>query len=352
MKKSKKNVLSLIIFIFIILMTTTISNATDTFTTDDGIVATKKVDGYNGNIEIDFSNISLNSEGNYVWAINETSSKDDISKWYALGDFSVSNKTAKINLVVTEEEILSILRKTNIAYLYIKDTKTENYIVNMLQIDLTLPPYHAFDLFQWLDNYYIIGGSLSYGVADQWNGATYNIRNAYYKFVKVTDEKLINKYNEAVQNKSSIEEIFSITADDIENITDWENCTRDYKYPYTKIDKEKLPADDGLYILYMKAKDADSKMIYGYRIWPLDAKTIPISGKNNENSTSNTIDNKNGIVNKNYIENTQTGKTDTTIASKILPNTGINITIIGIIILVIGVGIGTFAKYHTYKNIK
>lgn len=351
MRKNKKIILSVIVFAFILLITT-ISNATETFTTDDGIVATKKVEGYNGNIEIWFSNIPLSSEGNYVWAIGETSSKDDISKWYALGDFNINNKTAKVSLVVTEKEILAILRKTNTAYLYIKDTKTENYIVDTLQVDLTLPPYHAFDLYTWLDNYYIIGGSRLNGIADQWDGATYNIENAYYKFVKVTDESLINKYNEAVQNKTSIENVFSITVDDVENITDWENCTRDYTYPYTKIDKEKLPADDGLYILYMKAKDADSKMVYGYRIWPLEAKTIPTNGQNNGNNTPSTINNQNNTIDKDDTGNTQTGKTDPTVASKILPNTGEGIAIIGTILLIIVLGMGALAKYHNYKDVK
>ena len=346
MRKNKKIILSVIIFAFILLITT-ISNATETFTTDDGIVATKKVEGYNGSIEIQFSNIPLNSEGNYVWAIGETSVKDDIAKWYSLGDFSVSNKTAKISLVVTERGILNILRKTNTAYLSIKDTKTENYIVDTLQVDLTLPPYHAFNLYEWLGNYYLIGGSLS--SVDQWEGATYNIKNAYYKFVKVTDESLINKYNEAVQNKTSIENVFSITVDDVENITDWENCTSDHTYPYTKIDKEKLPTDDGLYILYMKAKDADSKMVYGYRIWPLEPKTISTGtqGSINGNTAGGDENNKNTITGNNATE-----KTDPTVANKILPNTGASIAIIGTIVLVIVLGIGALAKYHTYKDVK
>lgn len=346
MRKNKKIMLSIIIFTFILLITT-ISNATETFTTDDGIVATKKVEGYNGSIEFNFNNIPLSSEGNYVWSIGETSVKDDIAKWYSLGDFSVSNKTAKISLVVTEKGILNILRKTNTAYLSIKDTKTENYIVDTLQVDLTLPPYHAFNLYEWLGNYYLIGGSLA--SVDQWEGATYNIENAYYKFVKVTDESLINKYNEAVQNKTSIENVFSITVDDVENITDWENCTRDHTYPYTKIDKEKLPTDDGLYILYMKAKDADSKMVYGYRIWPLEAKTIPTNGQNNGNNTLNNQDNP---IDKDDTGSIQTGKTDSTVANKILPNTGLSIAIIGTILLIILLGMGALAKYHNYKDVK
>ena len=102
----------------------------------------------------------------------------------------------------------------------------------------------------------------------------------------------------------------------------------------------------------MKAKDADSKMVYGYRIWPLEAKTIPTNGQNNGNNTPSTINNQNNTIDKDDTGNTQTGKTDPTVASKILPNTGEGIAIIGTILLIIVLGMGALAKYHNYKDVK
>ena len=357
--KKQKILISLIIFACI-LMAATIVNAADTFTTTDGILVTKKVEGYNGDIDLKISNIELSSEKNYVWGISETSVADNVQKWFVLGNFSVNNKTAEINLVMSNEDILSVLRKTNTVYLFIKDTKDENYLVDKLEMDLTLPPYHAVGITEWLGSYYIIGGDLT--SVDQWDGASYNISNAYYKFEKVTDSQLIRKYNDAVENKTSMEDIFDITIEDIENVTDWEKCTRDYGYAYTKIDKENLPKDNELYILYIKAKDSDSKILYGYKIWPIDGKKV------NESYTDNNDGNKDN-KDSNIASNTQkqetatpvTEKKDQTIAAqkdqttatyKTLPNTGIGMALIGSVILVIVGGIALLAKYHKYRDIK
>ena len=112
-------------------------NAADTFTTSDGINVKKVVTGYTqGSIELEISNYKFSSEGNYEWAISATKSISEDTKWYVLGDINASKGTAKLNLTVQEEEILAILRKTDTAYLFVKDeSKT---FINGLQLDLTL----------------------------------------------------------------------------------------------------------------------------------------------------------------------------------------------------------------------
>lgn len=274
MLKNKKILIALLLLIAILIVPGFV-NAEDTFTTTDGITVKKVVSGFsNGNLELDVSNITLSLEGNYVWGIGTSSVVDNITKWYVLGDISASNSTAKINLTVQDKEILAILRKTNTAYLFIKDTKgtdnanDDNLLVNGLEIDLTLPPLYAFDYCVWLDSYYIIGGNLS--SVNQWCGATYNIKNAYYKFEKITDETLITNYKKALLDGTSLSNVFSIDTSTVENIEDWTACTRDSNYPITKIDEEKLPTDQGAYYLWIKAKDTDSKTVYGCLIVNID----------------------------------------------------------------------------------
>ena len=82
------------------------------------------VGGFSGDVEFKISNIPLTADGEYVWGIGTTTSNADIAKWYTLGEVNETNKTAKINLVVSDKDILNILRKTNTAYLYIKDNTT------------------------------------------------------------------------------------------------------------------------------------------------------------------------------------------------------------------------------------
>ena len=275
MKKTKQLIMSLIVGI-ILVMIPTVVKADDTFTTTDGIVVKKVVTGFsNGSIELDISNIDLSSEGNYVWGISKNSSIDNITKWYVLGDINASKKTASVNLTVQDNKILALLRETNTAYLFIKDTKAttetsdDTIIIDGLQIDLTLPPLYAFDYTIWLDSYYIIGGNL--GSVDEWEGATYNIQTAYYKFEKITDETLVANYKQALLDGTSLTEVFSIDTATVEAVEDWTACTRDNNYPYTKIDKTKIPTDQGAYYLWIKAKDTDSKTVYGCLIVNIDA---------------------------------------------------------------------------------
>lgn len=263
-----KRILLIIILAIALFLIPNICKATDTFTTSDGIVVKKVVTGFsNGSIELDINNITLSSEGNYEWGISTATTSDSVTKWYVLGDINTSKKTAKLNLTVQESNILAILRKTDTAYLFIKDSDN-SLIINGLELDLTLPPLYAFEYYIWLDSYYIIGGNLS--SVKQWNGATYNIKNAYYKFEKITDEALISKYKQASLDGTSLTSVFSIDKSKVENIENWTACTRDYSYPFTKIDESKIPTDQGAYYLWIKAKDTDSKTVYGCLIVNID----------------------------------------------------------------------------------
>ncbi len=345
MKKRKNIIIFGGIFAFLLLFTVK-ANATETFSTSDGIIATKIVEGMNGNIEFSISNIPLKAQEEYEWGISKTSSKEDVTKWYDLSDYNESNKSAKINLLVSEKDVFSILRTTDIAYLYIKDVKAGTYIVDALKVDLTLPPYRACELYEWLKDYYFIGGTKSSGTL-QWSWAIYNIKNVSYKFVKVTDENLIQKYNQAIDNKTSIEDVFSINVKDIASLTGWESCVGNDVHGYTKILQERLPTDGGLYILYMKAKDSDSKTVYGYRTWPSGLKKVPIEN-NNESNVNNVNKGPQEGSTTNKGNSTIVGKTDTTTAKQILPNTGVTKIII-LTIVVLGI-VGTIG-YIKDKNL-
>lgn len=268
MLKSKR-ILLIILILMLLIIIPTIVNAEETFTTTDGIVVKKIVTGFsNGSIELDISNIELSSEGNYVWGIGSSASVDNITKWYVLGDINSAKSTTKINLTVQDRDILSLLRKTDTAYLYIKNNADDSLIVDALQLDLTLPPLYAFNYTTWLDSYYIIGGNLS--SVNQWDGTTYNIVNAYYKFERIADETLISKYKQAIINGTSLSNVFSIDKNTVMNIENWNACTRDHSYPFTKIDKSEIPTERGTYYLWLKAKDTDSKTVYGCLIIDID----------------------------------------------------------------------------------
>lgn len=248
-------------------MTKEVGAYEDTFTTDDGIVVKKVVDGFsNGSIELDVSNITLNTQENYEWGIATNSNLESVEKWFTLGDFNTQK--AKLNLTVQDNKILEILRKTDTVWLFIKNASDDTLLINALKLDLALPPLNAINYHVWLDSYYIIGGNAS--SAAQWSAMTYNIKTAWYKFEKITDEALVSNYKQALIEGTNVNEVFSITPEIVANKENWNACTRDNNYPMTKIDKTKIPTDQGTYYLWVKGKDADSKMVYGCVIINID----------------------------------------------------------------------------------
>ena len=269
MRGKLKYSITLVLFLLIALCITTQVNAAETFTTEDGIVATKEITSFtSGNIDFKLSNIPLVSDGNYEWLITTSETvdlTDEDLDWYVLGDFSASKSTATVSLTITNKDVLAVLRKTNEAYLFVKNSDNNTLIIDGLAVDLTLPPLYAFDIYERWDSYYIIGEP-----NEQWGGATYSIDTAYYKFEKITDETLIANYKKAIAEGTSLASVFSITPDDVEGVEGWNPCSNDYSYPSTKIDETEIPTEQGVYYLWIKAKDADSKTLYGCLILSID----------------------------------------------------------------------------------
>ena len=61
----------LITIIAILFLIPTIVKANETFTTPDGIVATKIVNNSAGNVEFKITNLNISEEGSYKWTINQ-----------------------------------------------------------------------------------------------------------------------------------------------------------------------------------------------------------------------------------------------------------------------------------------
>lgn len=277
MKKLKMLVV-IICFILLMFLCNTKVNAAETFKTSNGITATKIVQSTNGDIEFKFSNITLSPEGSYTWAISRTSSYDAKEYSNNLGDFSLENKTALIALTTSQEEIWQILRETNTAYLFIKDEKTNNFIVNSLKVDLTLPALSAFKVTKGRYNIaYVLtkgGESIDYTDAKRNSTAkaTYDIKNMYFKFVKITDSKIIDAYHKAKDNGTGLQSISGLA--NLNQVPDsgWITASNESGMYNTKIRTTDVPTQPGVYYLWLKGKDSDTKMVLGYTLIEVEGK--------------------------------------------------------------------------------
>lgn len=286
--KKLKNLVMLLLFIAILFCVPKMVEATyeDTFKTEDGIVVTKNIPGTNGDIELKISNIELDPEGSYTWTISRNSVDGEDDDYSAnLGDYTPSSKTALISLTTSATKILSILRETNTAYLFIKDEKEDKYIVNALKIDLTLPALKAFkvtktDIIKNQSNsakniryvitksgYEIDHDSSTYNSSAK---STYDIKTIYFKFVKITDNTVIAAYKQAIINNTDIETLTCFASLDDVPDTGWKTAGNDCGYYNTKILNDDVPTETGVYYLWLKGKDADSKTVIGYNIIEID----------------------------------------------------------------------------------
>lgn len=261
-----KRILLILILALALFLIPSICNATDTFETSDGIVVKKVVDGYGGNIEFRFSNINLNEENNYTWGIGMNTNSSDVEEWYPLGDFSQSKKLATITLT-SSGKVGKILKEKNTAWIYIKDDTNNLFIVEALKVDLTLPLLRAFKIVENPDATTFRSFSID---------SVYGIDSLHYNIQKITDENVISAYKEAKITGKDLSTITNLATIDDAPATGWKVMDEVYSainnfYIHNK------PGESGIYYVWVKGKDTESKMVYGYNIFGLDNESPIVS---------------------------------------------------------------------------
>ena len=283
MKKTKFLFLGILMVLFLFAIPTVSNAYEDTFKTSDGIVVKKVVTSDIGDIEFQISNITLDAEGSYTWSIGKTSTASEAVYSANLGDYTPSKKVAYFSLGTNVREIYDLLRTTNNGYLFIKDEKNNNYIVNGLRVDFTLPPlkafkvtYHTSETTSWSQmygGYAITRNGKAYEYANPsddgfTNGSTstYGIKTIMYQFVKITDNTLKSKCQDAIVNSTSLEDISGLASLDDAPTSGWKTAEQIYTNINTKIKANNVPTDPGVYYLWLKGSDSDTKTVVGYTI--------------------------------------------------------------------------------------
>jgi len=285
MKINLKISLIIISIMTLLLIVPSMVNAAETFTTNDGIVATKIVENTDGAIDFKLTNINLIAGGSYSWSVSTTANANEISDnaWFTLADFKPESKSAVLSLTPSVSSIRNILKSTDVAWLYIKDIKSNKLIVNALKVDLTLPPLKAFKITK--------NGFYNPNVPSNpaWNiSKTYSLNNFSYKLEKITDVNVLNAFTSSNGDLSKLNLLSVSSAPE----TGWQTCQS--SLGYSTVPNSAIPKDDGLYYLWIKAKDTDSKTVFGYTVINFDGdapvvKSIyvssPVSGTYKTNQT-------------------------------------------------------------------
>lgn len=289
MKTREKIILFIGILLAILLIPNVVNAAyKDTFTTPSGITAKKVVNGTDGGMEILFTNIEFDTNNNYTWCISKTSDPTNVYYGGILTGFSATNKTVTIPLATNVSSIKNLFKETNNAYISIKNETTNQYVVEALNIDLTLPAMKAFRVNKSTESKYAYTLSTD-GDTAVTQPATYGIKNIYYKFEQITDTNILEKYNKAIADNTDLSTLTCFAT--VDQVTDsgWtlgegNNNTISGKDTKTGILEKDMPTKKGVYYMWLKGMDDGIKTIYGYSIISIDTDALAVTKITVENS--------------------------------------------------------------------
>jgi hypothetical protein len=334
MKKNKRIIPMVLLILLTIISLHSIAYA-------ETVTAEKIVTSTDGSIDYILKGLNLEEGASYQWAIEKTQN-ETIENWYDVLNPDYASETIRISIVTTNQNQLSVLKSTDTGYLSIRKVGETNNILSNYRVDLTLPLLKTFTVEKnaW---YGSAPTNPAYDVT-----AIYgiNAKNISYTWEKITDANVVNNY---IDNNHDLSGLPLKGKDSFPSLTDtsWKSITNNDTFNKSKgsMPYNQVPAEDGLYYLWIQASDTNVKTIQGQAIIEVGSvtkitETTDKKDENKDNPTGTTDDGK------------TTGKTDPTVANKILPNTGISMGIIGSILLVVVLGVAGLAKYYKYKDVK
>ncbi len=333
------------------------------------VTSEKVVTSTNGSVDYIIKGLELEEQASYQWAIEKTQDAQ-ITNWYDVTAPDYTTGTIKISISISNENQLAILKTTDTAYVTVRKVGETINLLENYKVDLSLPILKTFGT----------------GKSDVYRGiyeivTIYGMKasNVSFKFEKITDVNIINNYIDNNHDLSGLDlkgiENFPSLSD-----TTWKSVHQKYSYNVESekgqiIDTE-VPAENGLYYLWLLGNEDGIKTLYGQAIVEVGEVTkINTNTGNNDNSNSNNNNNNqnqqtSGITNSgtsnsgtkdnktsnsgttnNGIQNNSNQK-DTTIATGTMPKAGITTGIILIEISVVGIVIFTYYRYNKLKDIK
>lgn len=235
LKNTKRLMIILLFVVAFILLLTITSNAaeyTRSFPTNDG------------SIQLDLTGLTLDEGKQYEYGL--TTKGGTPEEWFLITNYTAT--TATVNISESDYTMRNVLRITDEGYLYIREKdNTESYAVENMQIDLKLPLFYSINV-EGNDN----GISTdAYGIDN-----VYNLGTREYKFERITDSTVIEKYLEIKQNDGDIK--------DLEPYIKTSYPTTGYEGTINGLVGNYNKPEDGLYYMWIKVSSstANTKTVY------------------------------------------------------------------------------------------
>lgn len=249
-----KYITLIFVILAVLLVIPTVSNATKEIT------VTRNLYSMDGSMKFTFKGLTIDTAHEYEYGITKTSATA-VETWYLVTESTATSVTA--NIMTGTKQMREVINVVDTGYITIKDKTTDTIILEPYAVDLKLP-YLRVTNYEVIDNGKNIDGDYKINVP---------LRNAsnskaYYKYEKVTDEKLIKKYKEIKANSgdyTALESLIKTSAPTSGYSTwgYWNEYGTDGLNGYGYTTRTVNAPDEGLYYLWLFFSGENIKNLYG-----------------------------------------------------------------------------------------
>ena len=235
------------------------------------IKITQSVTGTDGSVEFAITNLELENNASYEWAIEKTKG-GTIENWYSV--LAPDYDNGKINITVSAKngKQLSVLKSVDDAYLSLRKVGEDTKIIDEYKVSLRLPLSKAITIKNQPTR------SLS-GTGFDIETTVYGIKktSVQYLWEEITDSDIINNY---IDREHDISGLNLKGKDDFpsSNNTTWKTATVEFAEVNIL-----QPSKEGLYYLWLKGSSDDVKTVYGMTV--VEIGTVKKISNNTENTT-------------------------------------------------------------------
>lgn len=235
------------------------------------IKITQSVTGTDGSVEFAITNLELENNASYEWAIEKTKG-GTIENWYSVLAPDYDNGKINITVSAKNDKQLSVLKSVDDAYLSLRKVGEDTKIIDEYKVSLRLPLSKAITIKNQPTSY------LS-GKGFDIETTVYGIKktSVQYLWEEITDSDIINNY---IDHEHDISGLNLKGKDDFpsSNNTTWKTAT-------DEIVKVNIlqPSKEGLYYLWLKGSSDDVKTVYGMTV--VEIGTVKKISNNTENTT-------------------------------------------------------------------
>ena len=223
---------------------------------------TRNIYSNNGSMKFQFSGLSLDKTHEYEFGLTKTTAQA-VETWHLITEYTENSATVDIS--TTTKDLREVINAVDTGYITIKDKTADNNVLEPTAVDLKTP-------FLQVANYTVISNGKNIDSSDTYIRIAMRCASnseAYYQYEKITDTRVINKYNELKANNGNYLELQSMLKENAP-MSNWQPWKYWNGYDYSAgmngfgcTQRDVSVPDTGLYYMWLYFSGENVKPMYG-----------------------------------------------------------------------------------------